>query len=737
LYDDIARILEVMEDSSRTDQTPLERVLDLLDGVRRQQRGWSARCPAHEDEHNSLSVGEGDDGRVLLHCFAGCSIEAIVARLGLELRDLSLDAGGAAGDSSRERATAQRGLTLEEYAATKQLPKDLLAEVGVKEVKLGDRPVLRIAYFDEDGTEVAVRFRVALEGEDRFRWKKASKPRLYGLNRLARARERGYVVLVEGESDVHTLWHHGYPAVGLPGAGTWVEERDAPALAALDTIYVVVEPDRGGDAVLAWLRRSSIRDRVRLVRLAGAADVSELHLRSAAQASERIDTALREARPWSQHERLEREIARRASWKQCAGLAQTENILDQLVTELEQSGLVGEARTAQLLYLALTSRLLEKPVSVAVKGPSAGGKSYTLERVLELFPRTAYYELTAMSERALAYGTEPLAHRVLIIYEAAGLEGDFASYLVRSLLSEGRLRYETVEKTTNGLQARVVQREGPTGLIVTTTAISLHPENETRMLSIPVTDTPEQTKRILLALAEGTTPIDAEKWLALQTWIQTGDRRVVVPYARELAELIPPVAVRLRRDFRLLLSLIQAHALLSQARRRRDENGAIVATLEDYARVRELVHDLFAEGVEAGVPPTIRETVEAVARLTPNAAEGVSISRLAGELALDKASVSRRVAGARKRGYLKNLEERRGRPARLVVDQPLPEELELLPSREALEQALHGCSVASDQGGTPATSRSADGASTDEEYAESEHERLRNKFPDLFERSKP
>ncbi len=51
-----------------------------------------------------------------------------------------------------------------------------------------------------------------------------------------------------------------------------------------------------------------------------------------------------------------------------------------------------------------------------------------------------------MSEHALAYSKEPLAHRFLVLDEAAGLEGDFASYLLRSLLSEGCIRYETVEQ---------------------------------------------------------------------------------------------------------------------------------------------------------------------------------------------------------------------------------------------------------------------------------------------------
>ena len=151
--------------------------------------------------------------------------------------------------------------------------------------------------------------------------------------------------------------------------------------------------------------------------------------------------------------------------------------------ELTRIGVVGERRGAKLIYLAVTSRLLERPVSVAVKGPSSGGKSFLVESTLKFFPQEAFHALTAMSDRALAYSNEPLQHRFLVIYEAAGMASDFATYLIRSLLSEGRVRYETVEKTKDGLVPRLIEREGPTGLIVTTTSLRLHPENETRMLS--------------------------------------------------------------------------------------------------------------------------------------------------------------------------------------------------------------------------------------------------------------
>ena len=62
-----------------------------------------------------------------------------------------------------------------------------------------------------------------------------------------------------------------------------------------------------------------------------------------------------------------------------------------------------------------------------------------------------------MSERALAYSEEDLRHRFLVLFEAESLKGDMASYLMRSLLSEGRIRYETVGSTNTGLRPQLIE----------------------------------------------------------------------------------------------------------------------------------------------------------------------------------------------------------------------------------------------------------------------------------------
>jgi DNA-binding MarR family transcriptional regulator len=592
--------------------------------------------------------------------------------------------------NSTPRNGATLGCTLAGYAAAKRLPPEFLLSLGIREFSYLRSPALRIPYFGFDGGEPAIRFRVALTGDDRFRWKRGDKPRLYGLNRLAQARSAGYIALVEGESDCHTLWFHREPALGLPGASNWNENRDAPLLDGIDVIYLMVEPDQGGKTAVGWLAKSCIRNRVRLISLDGFKDPSALFLDNPEHFATRWRAVLDGAESYQTI--AEREDANRARQaKEAAGdLILEPDILARFVADLVKAGLVGEERNAKVLFLALTTRLFDRPVSIAVKGPSSGGKSFTVETVLRFFPPSAFVARTMMSDRALAYSDEDFRHRHLIIFEVAGMSSEVANYLVRSLLSEGLIKYEMVEKTKDGLKPRLIEKEGPTGLIVTTTATQLHPENETRLMSLAVKDTPEQTAVILRALArdrETDGEVDHTSWQAFQRWLAAGECRVTAPFALDLAKRIPPVAVRLRRDFALLLGLIQAHALVHREHRMRDDQGRIVATLDDYGAVRDLVADLFAEGVDATVKAATRETVAAVDELvSAGGKDEVSVAEIAKHLKLDKGAASRRVADAVSSGYLVNNEDRRGRKARIALGDLLPGAMEILPQPEALHR---------------------------------------------------
>jgi len=67
---------------------PVDKVLERLEGVRQRNGEFMALCPAHDDQKPSLSVSEGDGGKVLLRCFGGCSTNTVLEAAGLSWRDL-------------------------------------------------------------------------------------------------------------------------------------------------------------------------------------------------------------------------------------------------------------------------------------------------------------------------------------------------------------------------------------------------------------------------------------------------------------------------------------------------------------------------------------------------------------------------------------------------------------------------------------------------------------------------
>jgi hypothetical protein len=369
-------------------------------------------------------------------------------------------------------------------------------------------------------------------------------------------------------------------------------------------------------------------------------------------------------------------------------IASDQDILGRVVVHLGVCrGLVGERGTAQLIYLAFTSRLLPDPVNVAAKGLSSSGKSYTIESVATLMPPEALFIMTAMSERALIYLKEPLKHRTLVLYEAAALregrekvDDNMTAYIVRSLLSEGEIRYPVVIKDEEGLHTETILIEGPTNLITSTTSVSLHSENETRMLSLPSDDSRAQTRAVMIGAASERKrgAADLDPWHDLQRWLAQQSAAVTIPYAACVAAQIPPIAVRLRRDWNAVRSLIRSHALLHQLNRDRNEDGAIVADLTDYTVVRSLVNDLVADAIGASVPASVRETIEVV----QGSPSYVTVHEVAQKLGIERSSAQRRLHTAAEKGYITNVETKRGRPARYVIADGLPETCVVLPLPE-------------------------------------------------------
>jgi hypothetical protein len=661
----------------------IDKILQKFKKIRKtDENKWKAQCPVHNDKNPSLSITVKKKN-ILLKCHAGCETKDILSALGLNFSDLNLkNIDKKVLSNLADSSQHCNGCSLELYAKKKKIPVDFLRELGLQNSKYRDGISLLMPYLDDHGNLISTRYRTSLTGENKFRWKNGSSAIPYGLQKLKEAEEEGYVIIVEGESDCHTLWYKGFPAIGLPGASTWKEDRDAKHFANVQHIYVVHEQDQGGEALINKFKSSSLLNRIKVITLGKYKDPSELYLKSPKKFRKRFRKYLESAVSLSKLIVKDKLKEKKESWKLCKDIADSKNILNLFVKDISKLGVVGEKKLIKVLYLALTSRFLDRPVSIVIKGGPSTGKSFVEEKVLSFFPDQACYKLTASSEKSMIYSDESFKHRFVTFFEASGINKGFQNYIIRTLLSEGYIKYEVTEKSKDGeFKTRNIIKEGPTGLITTTTKISLHNENETRYLSFQSDDTAEQTKKVLEVLAEEKMEcVDFSKWRAFQVWLEHKIHQVKIPYRRVLWPLVDPRATRIRRDFKQFVNLIKAHAIIHQRNRKLSSDGKILANFDDYCAVHKIVSESISAGAEASVSKQVKETVLAVKSMKKKHPDRpISVTDIAKFLKIHKSTAKRRVDIAIEGGYLRNREDKIGMPADIVVGDPLPSDRQVFP----------------------------------------------------------
>lgn len=169
-----------------------EEIVDRLE-AKRSGAGYMAKCPAHEDRSPSLSISQGNDGRALLKCHAGCETRDVLGAMGLTFEDLAIESGRT---SKREEKIVETYPYVDEKGA-------LLFEVCRYEPK---------------------NFRQRKpDGKGGWSWQLNGVRRiLFNLPAVLRA---DHVAIVEGEKDVRKAMDMGLTATCNPaGAGKWKPE---------------------------------------------------------------------------------------------------------------------------------------------------------------------------------------------------------------------------------------------------------------------------------------------------------------------------------------------------------------------------------------------------------------------------------------------------------------------------------------------------------------------------------
>jgi hypothetical protein len=238
-----------------------------------------ACCPAHDDSEPSLHLSESPDGMLLWKCFAGCPQDAVQRELErlAGIQPATARPIPPRRNAGRQPATAQaQPLTLAALANAKRLDAERLRAWGLTDLQAGG---IEIPYRNADGEIACIRYRLALEGETRFRWRQGDTPILYGLWRLGEWAGSDTLYLCEGETDTLTLWHAGLPALGIPGATAW-RERWWREVEAFPRIVAIPDADQAGSQLVEKLRATcplELTERVYVLQLPnGVKDANEL-----------------------------------------------------------------------------------------------------------------------------------------------------------------------------------------------------------------------------------------------------------------------------------------------------------------------------------------------------------------------------------------------------------------------------------------------------------------------------
>ena len=286
----------------------ITRIAQDIHGLDIQQQGGRlvAVCPFHADTNPSCYF---DEQKNVFKCF-GCEAQGsgidyvmqaglagkpedaaayIVQRYGLGNPGSGVPSSGKRAESSNGQKSPKKSgknkpYTLKDYSQAKGLPEDFLRSIGVEEEGGKVRIPYHLGECSVAGapgaagpTVAAVRYR----RWDKFWWSRGSKLVPYELDRIDRfLNQEGYVILVEGESDTQTLWLHGYPAIGIPGAQNFKQEW-TQYLLPFKRIFLHKEPDKAGQnfvkRISGFLKKADYKGEILVFSTPGYKDPNDLH----------------------------------------------------------------------------------------------------------------------------------------------------------------------------------------------------------------------------------------------------------------------------------------------------------------------------------------------------------------------------------------------------------------------------------------------------------------------------
>ncbi len=226
---------------------PVQLVLSRLSerGHEPRQSGdrWSCRCPAHEGKHrDSLSITAGDNGGAVVHCFSGCTTEAVVGALGLQTRDLFADSGNGHSPKPKAKKPSETFATAEAAVASKTARRG--PPVGTWQYRDADGDLVGVVcrWNRADGRKDYLPFSRQADGK----WTCQGMPSPRPLYRLPEVLQAETVYVCEGEKAADALGSLGLiPTTSAHGAKS-ADKTDWSPMAG-KSVVIVPDHDEEGE----------------------------------------------------------------------------------------------------------------------------------------------------------------------------------------------------------------------------------------------------------------------------------------------------------------------------------------------------------------------------------------------------------------------------------------------------------------------------------------------------------
>ncbi|MCP3663638.1 MAG: toprim domain-containing protein, partial [Gammaproteobacteria bacterium] len=294
------------------------------------------------------------------------------------------------------------------------------------------------------------------------------------------------------------------------------------------------------------------------------------------------------------------------------------DMFEEILSDLEITGIIGEETNKLVGYLAAVSRKLDDPLSVLVQSRSAAGKSTLQDAVLSLVPPEDYVKYTRITDQALFYKDEDsLMHKILAIEEEVGMGG--AAYSIRNIQSAKKITVAATGKDpgTGKMRTEEYTVNGPIAVMITTTAADLEGETASRFLFVTIDESAQMTEAIHAKQREADTLeglINKTRSEAIVKKHHTAQRllkpiAVVNPFTQYLS--YPSGSLRTRRDHKKYLGLIKAIACLHQFQRKTKTIKAdgkaveyIEVTLNDIDRANRLASEILGQCLDDLAKPS-------------------------------------------------------------------------------------------------------------------------------------